>query len=343
MVMWVLDALAGLELSRVVVVVGHGSTPMTKALAEARSLGAPLEVVEQAVQRGTGDALSVALTAFGDDDGELDDLVVLPGDTPLLRPSTLEGLVTAHREASAAATLLTARLDEPRGYGRVVRSRDGRVANIIEEADATEEERAVNEVGTSIYAFRRSVLAPALRRLSPDNAQGEYYLTDVISVLHDAGYPVTSVVVPDATEASGVNDRCQLASAEAVLRARINEQWMRRGVTMLDPRCTYLDSTVELAEDVTLFPGTILQGGTRVSNGAEIGPGSHLVDCVVGARARVRATSARQVAIGEDANVGPWTWLAPGTVVPPGAVVRPATGVEGLGGGGVPGGTVLEA
>jgi bifunctional UDP-N-acetylglucosamine pyrophosphorylase / glucosamine-1-phosphate N-acetyltransferase len=342
MVVWVLDALSDLDVSRVVVVVGHGSTRMTKALAEARTLAVPLEVVEQPVQRGTGDALSVALTAFNDDDGELDDLIVLPGDTPLLRPGTLSALISAHRDSSAAATLLTARLGDPGGYGRVVRSRDGRVASIVEEVDASDEERAIDEVGTSIYAFRRSVLAPALRRLSPDNAQGEYYLTDVIGVLHDAGYPVVSMVVPDATEARGVNDRAQLAGAEAVLRARINERWMRRGVTMLDPQHTYLDSTVELATDVTLFPGTILQGSTKVATGAEIGPSTHLVDCVVGARAQVRATSAEQVTIGEDARVGPWAWLAPGTAIAPGAVIRPATGAYNLEGE-VPGGTGLEA
>ena len=326
MVLWALDALASLELSRVVVVVGHGATRMTKALAEARSPGPLLEVVEQPVQRGTGDALSVALTAFNDDDGDMDDLVVLPGDAPLLRAGTIEALVAAHRKASAAATLLTARLEDPTGYGRVVRSRDGRVAGIVEQADATEDQLAINEVGTSIYAFRRSVLAPALRRVVPDNVQGEYYLTDVISVLHGAGYPVTSVITPDPVEATGVNDRGQLAAAEAVLRARINERWMSAGVTMLDPSHTYLDSTVELGEDVTLFPGTILQGNTRVATGAEIGPSTHLVDCTVGARARVRATSAEQVTIGEDAQVGPWTWLAPGTVVAPGSVIRPAMG-----------------
>jgi bifunctional UDP-N-acetylglucosamine pyrophosphorylase/glucosamine-1-phosphate N-acetyltransferase len=324
MVLWVLDALAGLGLSRVVVVVGHGSTRLTKALAEAAPLGAPIEIVEQPVQRGTGDALSVALTAFNDDEGEMDDLVVLPGDTPLLRPGTLSALVRAQREGSLAATLLTARLADPKGYGRVVRAKDGRVAGIVEEADATDQQRAINEVGTSTYVFRRSVLAPALRRLSPDNAQGEYYLTDVIAVLHDAGYPVASVVVDDPMEASGVNDRSQLAAAEAVLRARINDRWMRQGVTMLDPGHTYLDSTVELAEDVTLFPGTVLQGRTRVARGAEVGPNSHLIDCSVGERAKVMATSAEQVTIAEDACVGPWVWLPPGSVVTPGSVVRPA-------------------
>jgi bifunctional UDP-N-acetylglucosamine pyrophosphorylase/glucosamine-1-phosphate N-acetyltransferase len=337
MVMWVLDALAGLELSRVVVVVGHGSTRMTKALAEAR--GQRVEVVEQPVQLGTGDALSVALTAFNDDD-EGDDVLVLPGDTPLLLPATLVQLVEAHRSSGAAATLLTARLEDPRGYGRVVRSRDGRVAAIVEDVDATSEQREVNEVGTSIYVFRRSVLAPALRRLTPNNAQGEYYLTDVVMVLHDAGYPVSSLVVPDPVEASGVNDRAQLAVAEGVLRARINERWMRAGVNLVDPQSTYLDWTVELAPDVTLFPGTVLQGATKVGAGAELGPSTHLIDCSVGARAVVRSTSAEQADIGEDAVVGPWAWLPPGTVVGPGAVIRPVGGAyssesEGPGGAGI--------
>jgi bifunctional UDP-N-acetylglucosamine pyrophosphorylase / glucosamine-1-phosphate N-acetyltransferase len=323
MVLWALDALSALGLSRVVVVVGHGATRMTKALAEARSPGPPLEVVEQPLQRGTGDALSVALTAFSDDDAEMEDLVVLPGDAPLLRPATIEALVEAHRQSAAAATLLTARLEDPTGYGRVVRSRDGRVAAIVEQADATDEQLAIDEVCTSIYAFRRSVLAPALRRVSPDNAQGEYYLTDVIAVLHDAGYPVTSLVARDPVETSGVNDRSQLATAEAVLRSRINHRWMVAGVTMLDPSHTYLDSTVHLEPDVTLFPGTILQGTTKVATGAEIGPATHLTDCTVGARARVRATSAEQVTIGDDAQVGPWAWLPPGTAVPPGSAVGP--------------------
>ena len=207
------------------------------------------------------------------------------------------------------------------------------MAGIIEEADATDEERAIDEVGTSIYVFRRSVLAPALRRLSPDNSQGEYYLTDVVAVLHDAGYPVTSLVVADPTEASGVNDRCQLASAEAVLRARVNQRWMSRGVTMFDPQNTYIDSTVELAEDVTLLPGTILQGNTRVDMGAEIGPSSHLVDCVVGARAQLRATFAEKVTIGEDASVGAVGLAGAGVGRGPGAVVRPATGAYGMDGG----------
>ncbi|MGH9164720.1 MAG: NTP transferase domain-containing protein, partial [Acidimicrobiales bacterium] len=174
MVLHVIDALAELEVDRVVVVVGHGAERVTKALLDS---GPKLIVdfVEQHVQRGTGDAVSVALTAFPDDDDD-GDIVVLPGDTPLLRPPTLAALVREHRAANAAVAMLTARVADPTGYGRVVRDRHGRVARIVEQADATADELAIDEVNTSIYCFRRSVLAPALRRLSPENAQGEYYL-----------------------------------------------------------------------------------------------------------------------------------------------------------------------
>ncbi len=323
MVLHVVDALSSLRVDRVVVVVGHGAERVTKTLLESAPPTLTIDFVEQRVQRGTGDAVMVALTAFPDDDLDDGDLVVVPGDTPLLRPATLAALVDAHRGADAAATVLTARLEEPAGYGRVVRARDGRVARIVEQADASDDELAIDEVNTSIYCFRRGLLAPALRRLSPENAQGEYYLTDVVAVLHDAGYPVISRVVADPVEAAGVNDRAQLAAAEAELRARTNARWLRLGVTMFDPDRTYLDASVELAADVTLLPGTLLQGTTTVGRGAQIGPDVRLVDCVVGDGAVVEQTVARQSEIGADARVGPYAVLTPGARVRPGTVTGP--------------------
>jgi bifunctional UDP-N-acetylglucosamine pyrophosphorylase/glucosamine-1-phosphate N-acetyltransferase len=326
MVLHILDALGELPLGRAVVVVGHGAERVTKTLSEqARPDGPKLEFVEQHVQRGTGDAAAVALTAFTDNDDDLDDgdVLVLPGDTPLLRTATLVALVKAHRQSDAAATLLTAVLDDATGYGRVVRGKDERVSRIVEHKDATDEEREINEICTSIYCFRRSVLAPALRRLTPDNAQGEYYLTDVIAVLHDAGYNVVSMVAADPMEAAGINDRAQLAIAEAELRDRTNDRWMLQGVTMLDPERTYIDATVELGIDVTLFPGTVLQGSTVVEAGAEIGPDTRLVDCVVREGAVVEQTVGRLAEIGAGARVGPFASLAPGSRVAPGAVTGP--------------------
>jgi bifunctional UDP-N-acetylglucosamine pyrophosphorylase/glucosamine-1-phosphate N-acetyltransferase len=323
MVLHVLHALADLDLDRAVVVVGHGASRVARAIGQQSPPGLHLDFVEQRVQRGTGDAVLVALTAFPEDDADELDIVVLPGDTPLLRPATLAALVRTHRRAEAAATVLTADLADPAGYGRVVRDRNDLVAKIVEQGDASDLELSVREVNTSIYVFRRSVLAPALRRLTPDNSQGELYLTDAIAVLHDAGYSVVSMLIDDPMEAAGVNDRHQLAIAEAELRSRINERWMRRGVTMVDPDATYVDTMVELSADVVLYPGTHLQGETVVESGAEIGPYTQLVDCRVGANAIVKATVGRDADIGADAHVGPWGHLSPGTKIETGAITGP--------------------
>lgn len=330
MVLHVLDALAELTIDRAVVVVGHGAERVTKALVDQVPPSLPIDFVEQHVQRGTGDAVSVALTAFPDDPLESDDadIVVLPGDTPLLRPATLAALVREHRASGAAATLLTARVEDPTGYGRVVRGRDDRVARIVEQADADDDELAIDEVNTSIYVFRRNLVAPALRRLSPENAQGEYYLTDTVAVLHDAGYRVGSLVVDDTWEAAGVNDRAQLAAAEAELRDRINERWMRRGVTMIDPEHTYVDVDVMLAPDVTLYPGVVLQGATVVDRGGEVGPHARLIDCAVGEGAVVEQSVGRQATVGAGAHVGPFCTLQPGAQVARGAVARPNSVIQ---------------
>lgn len=318
MVLYVLDSLLGCGVDPAVVVVGHGAERVTKHLQE-DGLDLRLVFVEQERQRGTGDAVLVGLTGLPDpdDDPDGDDggqVLVLPGDTPLLRAETVSGLLEHHRASGAAGTVLTAVLDDPTGYGRVVRGGDGTVSHVVEHRDADPAELAVHEINTSIYCFRRSVLAPALRRLTPDNSQGELYLTDVVGVLREAGYPIEAVVA-DAAEVAGVNDRVQLSRAESELRRRTAERWMREGVTMLDPERTAVDATVELAADVTLFPGTLLQGRTRVGRGAEIGPDARLVDCQVGPDAIVESSVARDAEIGEGAVVGPYAVLDPGTRV----------------------------
>jgi bifunctional UDP-N-acetylglucosamine pyrophosphorylase/glucosamine-1-phosphate N-acetyltransferase len=314
MVLHVLDSLAELTVERVVVVVGHGATEVTKAI-QAESGDFSIEFVEQPEPRGTGDAVAVALTGFpvsSAADFDEGDVIVMPGDTPLLRAATLAALAEGHRNSGGAATLLTAKLDHPNGYSRIVRDKDSRVARIVDEHDATDDERQIDEIATTVYCFRHGVLAPALRRLSPDNPLGEYYLTDTIEVLHDAGYAVSTVVAADAAEALEVNDRAQLAVAEAELRRRINERWMRRGVTMWDPEQTYLDASVRLSAEVTLLPGVILEGATRVHEGAVLGPSCHLVDCEIGAGSRVSHTVASHAIIGEHCSVGPYVVLEDG-------------------------------
>jgi bifunctional UDP-N-acetylglucosamine pyrophosphorylase / glucosamine-1-phosphate N-acetyltransferase len=317
MLLHVIGALEQLPLTRIVVVVGHGAESVIKTLHEETDV--PLEFVEQRVQRGTGDAVSVALTVFPDElDGE-DDIVVVPGDTPLLRAETVAALARDHDESGAAATVLTAVLPDPTGYGRIVRGKEGRVESIVDHWDATPEERAIDEVNTSIYCFRRGLIAPALRRLSPENAQGEYYLTDAIAVLRAAGHKVIAMTAPETAEAMGVNDRLQLAEAEAALRARINARWMREGVAMVDPSRTYIDATVTLGAEVHLLPGVTLEGRTTVAAGAVIGPDTRLIDTVVGEGATVTYSVAREAEIGADVNVGPFAHLRPGTRLGKGA------------------------
>ncbi len=319
MLLHVIDALVALPLERIVVVVGHGAERVTKTLLEQLATEMPIEFVEQPFQRGTGDAASVALTAGAFDvDGE-DDLLLVPGDAPLLRAETLAALAREHRASDAAATLLTAVLPDPTGYGRVLRDESGRVTAVVEQSEADDDGLAIDEINTSIYCFRRGLLALALRRLSPENAQGEYYLTDVVGVLRETGHVIVGVPAEDPAEAAGVNDRAQLAAAEAVLRARINDRWMREGVTMVDPARTYVDAEVQLEPGARLLPGTILEGRTVVGAGAIVGPDTHLIDTIVGEDAVVRQTVARDVEIGADVTCGPFAHLRPGTRIGAGA------------------------
>lgn len=317
MLVYVLDAVMGAGIGHAVVVVGHKADRVTGMVTGER-LPIRTDFVVQEVQRGTGDAVDVGLAAVPDEFDD-HDVLVLPGDAPLLRAETVAALLDQHRASDAAATMLTARMDDPTGYGRVIRNAAGTVARVVEQRDATPDELMVNEVNTSMYVFRRSLLAPALRRIEPDNSQGEYYLTDVLEVLATAGHRVDSMVVADADEVQGVNDRVQLAVAEAGLRRRTNDRLLRSGVTIVDPGATYIDTTVEMGEDVTVFPGVILKGNTVVGRGTELGPDVHLIDTRVGEDCLVTVTSAKNATIGDGCTVGPFAHLPEGTDVPAGS------------------------
>lgn len=323
MVLHVIHALEKVAPQRTAVVVGHGAELVTKKVVELAPEWANVTFAEQVRQAGTGDAAAVGLAAIGGDD--YDDeahVVVVPGDTPLLTAESLDALVASHVASGNAATLLTSRLADPTGYGRIVRHRDGRVLRVVEQRDATPDELVIDEICTSIYAFRRDLLGPALRNLTPNNAQGELYLTDVVAGLAEMGHRVATVDAPD-TETQGVNDRWQLALAERELRNRTNRRWLLNGVTMLDPRQTFIDVTVRLGRDVTIYPGTILQGDTVIGDDTDLGPDTQLDSCVVGAGCSVRHTVAHDAEIGNGATVGPYAFLPAGSAVPAGAVTGP--------------------
>jgi bifunctional UDP-N-acetylglucosamine pyrophosphorylase/glucosamine-1-phosphate N-acetyltransferase len=310
----VLAACAPLGADRTLVVVGAGRETVAAHLAEVASGATP---VVQADQRGTGHALRVALEAAPTVDGTV---LVLPGDTPLLRAGTLRRLVEEHQSGAAVATLLTSVPADPTGYGRVVRGPRGEVLRVVEHRDASDDEQALGEVNTSVYAFESGPLRDALSQLSAANAQGEEYLTDVVGAFVAAGLPVGAVVAP-AEETAGVNDRVQLAAAHRALNDRLLADWMRAGVTVLDPASTWVDAGVELAPDVTLRPGTQLHGTTRVETGAEVGPDCTLTDTVVRAGARVLRAHCDGAEVGRGATVGPFAYLRAGAKLGPAAKV----------------------
>ena len=310
----VLEAASALEPEHMVVVVGHGRDQVTAHLSE---IAPWVTVVVQEEQRGTGHAVRIALD---DVQGRGLDLhsgpvVVLTGDTPLLTGATLVALLDDHAAASARATVLTAQVADPGGYGRIVRDATGSVERIVEHKDASPAELAIDEINSGMYCFSASDLRDALAKVTTDNAQGEEYLTDVIGLLREQGSTVSASLCRDDSEILGVNDRLQLAQAAAIMRDRINANWMRAGVAILDPATTWLDVDVELEPDVTILPSTTLRGPTVVASGASIGPGTTLTSCEVGAGASVIHTWAELAVIGADATVGPFTYLRPGAVL----------------------------
>ncbi len=304
----VLAASTPLGADSTIVVVGHGRDLVVDHLA---SSAPDVHPVVQQEQHGTGHAVRIALqTLPADIDGTV---LVLLGDTPLLTESTLTTFMQHHAASECSATVLTTVLDDPTGYGRIVRADSGQVSRIVEHRDADDATKAMREINSGIFAFAAGDLRSALDRVTTDNSQGEEYLTDVIELLVTDGRVVDALVVADADEVMGVNDRVQLAQAGAALQRRINEQWMRAGVTMVDPATTRIGVDVVLDPDVVIEPWTILEGKTRVASGAQVGPGAHLVDCVVAEGATVRFSTADRAEIGPDASVGPYTYLRPGT------------------------------
>ncbi|MFB6611985.1 bifunctional UDP-N-acetylglucosamine diphosphorylase/glucosamine-1-phosphate N-acetyltransferase GlmU [Agromyces sp. NPDC056379] len=270
-------------------------------------------IVDQDEIPGTGRAVEQALAALpADFDGEV---LVLNGDVPLLNADTLAAFLEQHRADAAEASVLSAVYDDPSGYGRVVRDAAGLFDRIVEQKDATADERAIAEINAGIYAFGAAALRDQLANLTTDNAQGEKYLTDVIGLLRAAGSEVEAVPVSEPWLVAGINDRAQLSETAARLNALIVRGWQLNGVTIEDPATTWIDLAVRIEPDVTIRPGTQLKGATLIATGALVGPDTTLVDCEIGENAEVKRTDATLAVIGAGAAVGPFSFLRPGTVL----------------------------
>ena len=311
----VLAALDGVGIERTVVVGPADIDPLRAALAE---LPGPedLTVAVQDPPLGTGDAVSRGLEALGEWSGTV---LVANGDTPLVRAETFEGLLDAFHGSGAAAAVVTARVSDPDGLGRIVRDGD-RIVAIVEHADADDATLAIDEINGGVYTFRADELARMLGKVDAANAQGEYYLTDVIRLLVEQDEGVVAYVA-DEEEISGVNTRAQLAAVGEAARRRTAEKWMAEGVTIVDPATTFIDPTVEIAPDATILPFTFLEGDTKIGAGAEVGPQTRIVDSEIGPGATVTFAVVKGSVVGEAASVGPFASLRPGTVLEKGSKI----------------------
>jgi bifunctional UDP-N-acetylglucosamine pyrophosphorylase / glucosamine-1-phosphate N-acetyltransferase len=301
-----LAAARELDPQRLIVVAGHGREQVT---AEAARQVPTAEVVVQERLSGTGNAVRMVTEALGALHGIV---LVTYGDMPLLRAQTLAGLVREHAMATNAVTVLTARVADPAGYGRIVRDATGALAEIVEQADASPEQREITEINSGCYAFDGALLTDAIKRLATDNAQGQEYLTDVVAILRGDGYPVGAVLAADPAEIQGVNDRVQLTQARRVLNDRLLDHWMREGVTIVDPATTWVDVSVTIGQDAEVLPGTHLEGRTTVGARSSIGPGCRLIDTHVADGAMVTYAVCKEAEIGPGATVGPYAYLRPG-------------------------------
>ena len=302
MVEHVIDALQEVEISKIVTVVGFGAEDV-----KAR-LGDKCEYVLQEQQLGTAHAVMQANSILRDKAGVT---IVVCGDTPLLTSETLQKLIQHHETTHAKATILTANMDNPTGYGRIIRDEAGLVKKIVEHKDATEEERLVTEINTGTYCFDNELLFSTIEKVSNDNVQGEYYLPDVIEILQKDNHVISAYTVSDFSETIGVNDRYALSQAEEIMQKRINKAHLLQGVTMINPAQTYIEKGVIIGQDTIIYPGTIIKGNTVIEENCYIGPNCEISHSKIGKGTKIIQSVVHQSAIGENASVGPFAHIRP--------------------------------
>lgn len=302
----VVDLLKEINSSQIFVVVGH-QAELVKA-----SLGEGINYVEQREQLGTGHAVLQVRSELFNKSGIT---LVISGDTPLLTNDTTIELINEHKKSMAAVTILTADLEVPTGYGRIISNDKKEVVKIVEEKDATIEEKIIKEINTGIYCFDNEKLFKALLSVEKNNSQGEYYLTDVIEILHSQGEVVSAYKTPDYTETIGINDRFVLAEAENIFRKRILKRHMYNGVTIIDPESTFIDQDVVIVNDTTIFPGTLLRGKTFVGRNCVIGPNADIIDTSIGDEVTVSHSVINSSVIGNKVTIGPFAYIRPDSYI----------------------------
>lgn len=307
----VMHAMQGLNPDRLAVVVRYQGE---RVAAAAKSYNESVRIVEQDDIAGTGRAVQCAMAQLDEEETVHGPVIIAASDMPLLDTPTLTALLEHHNESGHGATVLTTLLDDPTGYGRIIRGSDGSLLRIVEQRDANSSELAVKEVNTSVYVFDADLLREAIAGLQANNAQGEFYLTDALELARSRG-SVGAFTAPDALAVQGVNDRVQLANLQRAHYARINEYWMRQGVTIQDPATTWIDDEVVLSRDVIVLAGSMLTGTTVVGEGAVIGPYTTLISAQVDDDAVVERSRVEKTHIGSRANIGPWTYLRAGNML----------------------------
>ncbi len=317
MIDWILDVLTEIEVDETVVVVGHRADQIQE------HLGDRVTYAFQEEQLGTAHAVMQVEPILGEKEGLT---LVLNGDHPLFRSETFLQMIASHQNSNAAATVLTALLENPFGYGRIIRGEDGSVSRIVEQKDANEEEQAVREINTGAFCFDNRKLFSALKHVQNDNAQGEYYLPDVIEVLTEEGERIEAFVLDDPSEAMGVNNRIQLAEAQRVMGRRILEKHMLEGVTIIDPDQTYIDADVMIGPDTVIYPGTYLKGKTKIGSRCLIGPCADLRDVIVDDDVTIRYSVIEESRLEEKSRIGPYSYIRPQTHL--GAETRVGSFVE---------------
>ena len=306
MVQHVLDQVSKLELTKIVTVVGHGAERVKS------ELGNSSEYALQSEQLGTAHAVMQAATFLENEEGTT---IVICGDTPLITSETMSDLLAHHKETNAKATILTAKADEPTGYGRIVRNAEGSVEKIVEHKDATELERSILEINTGTYCFDNKELFKALSNVSNDNVQGEYYLPDVIEILQKEGKIVSAYQTASFDETLGVNDRIALSQAEKIMKLRINKEHMRNGVSLIDPDQTYISVDAVIGRDTVIYPGTMILGDTVIGENCIIGPNTEIKNCTIQNATTVRQSVAHDSHIGNDVAIGPFAHIRPSSSI----------------------------